>query len=373
MSRLDEYTFLVTDLLTGDILDVVELGSFYWEEIYNRPGAGLATARFDLPTTTPENFKDWSNALWAVKDGVIQWGGIIGKVQRRGGTRVISVPVHGFFEYFRNRFLRDDTGMTFGNVVRVSDIEWRNVDQFHVFKDMIDHAQSFTDGDIGIGVEWDALSGQPVTMIYRKFTVKEIGAALTTLSARLNGFDFRQVYRFEDGKPRCNFKLTSPPHSTTRDVTLLFQTERSSTRVDTVRRALDLSGAIGTYANGGDVTKVAGDIDIIVSARLDDWSSGSVQTLRSKWSATDGNRSWRFTLLGDGRLRFQWTTNGFSATQTAVNGLTAVSFGNGEEGTVRVTLDASEDRVTFYESTDGGTTWLSLTSDPYEATFPELY
>ena len=32
---IGEYTFLVTDLLTGNVLDTVELGSFYWDEIFS--------------------------------------------------------------------------------------------------------------------------------------------------------------------------------------------------------------------------------------------------------------------------------------------------------------------------------------------------
>lgn len=402
MARLDEYTFLVSNLLTGEIISVVELSSFYWEEIYNRPGAGLATARFELPTTTQENFKDWSNALWAIKDGVIQWGGIIGKVQRRGATRVISIPIIGFFEYFRNRILRDATGMNYGTLEKISDITWRNVDQFHIVEDLIAHVQDpfFKDGNINVGVTWDNLSGNLTTMIYRTFTTKFVGPIITTLSGRLDGFDFKQVYRFEGDQPRCDFKLINPPHSVVSGHSLLFQPEREIDQQETLLRAMDIDGASGSYAKEGNVTSITGDLEIIVQLAMDDWApedsttypspttypgattypgfvSIPPQTLRSKWG-TAGNKSYRFQILKTGHLRFEWTQDGITVQQ--VDSDFPVTFLTNDIGTVRVRMDVDDGNggflVSFAESYDSGVTWTPLTTvtgDPYETTYSVLY
>lgn len=220
-----DYNFIVTDLLSGNVLDVVEMGSFYWDEIYNAPGAGLGTARLDRPSTTEANFADWKNGFWVVKDGDIKWGGIVGKTQIRGGTKVLNVPVHGFMTYPNGRLIRNDDGMTYGSLERVSDIEWRDVDQFRIFKDIIDHLNSQTDGDIGLDVTWDTLSTVLLTVIYTTFSVKSAGEALLELASRLKGFSFRQVYAWVSDKPTVSFRLEYPSHKTVVDDILLYQPE----------------------------------------------------------------------------------------------------------------------------------------------------
>lgn len=378
MSRLGEYTFLVTDLLTWEVKSVVELSSFYWDVIHNAPGSGLATARIDLPTTTRANFKDWATGLWAIQNGEIVYGGIVGKIQRRGGTRVISIPVHGFFEYFQNRILRSAVGMNHGQLVRTSDIEWRNVEQFHIFQDYILHAQhsSFPDGDLGAEVEWDALSGITRTSVRQQFTAKFIGAALLEIANTLSGFDFYTTYYIDSqGRPRFRFKLRHPQRSNLINQVLLFQPERTVLQSQTILRAMELPGASGDYAHAGDASHVVNDIDVRVHLEMDDWTPTSEQVLRSKWEAPN-NKSWKFTLLTDGKLKFYWTTDG--TTEQSATSDSAVSFTDNTEGTARATFDAYDEatathKVTFFESVDGGQTWTSLTTDPYEATYSVRY
>ncbi len=370
MSRIGEYTFLLTDLLTMEVKSVVELSSFYSDDVYNMPGAALGTARFDHPTTTKFNFKDWSTGIYAVQNGVIKYGGIVGKVQRRGGTRVISVPVVGFFEYFRNRILRSAVGMNHGQLVRTSDIEWKDVEQFEIFNDYILHAQhpDFIDGNLGALVEWDTPSGKLRTSIRQQSTAKFIGVALTTLANALDGFDFYTTYYFDSqDRPRFKFKLRYPHRGFEIPHTLLFQPERVVDKTKTTLRALELDGTAGGYAHCGDATSITGDIDIIVHYEGDDWTPTTIKTLRSKWGAA-GNRSYKFSLNTDGKLRFEWSEDG-TAIQT-VNADFVTGFSDGIEGTVRVTMDVDDGgdfRVTLYKSENGGQSWTSLTADPYES------
>jgi hypothetical protein len=360
---LDEYTFLTTNLLSGEIIGPVEIQSAYWDDIYKAPGAALVTAKYDAPTTTPEYFKDWTNALWIIKDQEIKFGGIMGKIQRRGGTRVLSVPIIGFLEYYRTRRLRNAQGMTYGQLVRVSDIEWRNIDPFNIFKDLIDHAHSFPDGNIHTGVTWDKLSGKQVTMIYRTFTVKAIGPLLVELSDRLStGFDFEQRYYWDSARrPRCNFHLTYPAFNRLSKHVLLFQPERTVTEQIPAVSGLNTTGVSGSYASPGVKTSVTGDIEVTVARRMPDWTPASIMTLRSKWG-TAGNRSWRIQLLTDGKLRFEWSTNGTDI-NTEDSDL-AVSFGPNEIGMVQVRMDvdngAGNYSCTFWQSVDDGVNWTTL-------------
>jgi hypothetical protein len=362
----DGYKFLTTNLLTGAVLGDLEISSCNWKEVYKAPGSASITVRFDAPTSRPEFFRDWASALWIVKDGEILWGGIVGKVQRRGGTRSITIPVVGFLEYFRKRFLRNAQGMTYGKLVRVSDIEWRDIDVFNIFKDVVDHAQSFPDGNLNIGVTWDNLSGQNTTMIYRTFTVKSIGNLMGELSDRLtSGFDFEQRYTWVNGKPKCNFHLMYPSFNRQLKKVLLFQVDRNVIVNEPIINALNTTGVAGSYATPGDKTSITGDIEVTAAIRPDDWTPSSIQTIRSKWG-TAGNRSWRFQLLTDGKLRFEWSTDG-TAIITEDSDI-SVSFVNGDLGLVQVRLDvdngAGNYSCTFWQSTDDGKNWTALDTAP---------
>lgn len=104
-----------------------------------------------------------------------------------------------------------------------------------------------------------------------------------------------------------------------------------------------------------------GDLDLRVKVALDDWSSGSVQTVLGKWVATGNQRSFLVSVDATGFLRLQWSNNGtanISKTSTA-----PIPATDGEPLWLRVTLDvdngASANVVTFYTSTDGQT-WTQL-------------
>jgi hypothetical protein len=374
----DGYKFITTNLLTGQILGDLEISSCNWKEVYKAPGSATITVRFDAPTSKAENFPEWSSGLWIVKDGDIQWGGIVGKVQRRGGTRSITIPAIGFLEYFRKRFLRNAQGMTYGQLLRVSDIEWRDVDVFHVFKDVVDHVQSFPDGDLNIGVTWDELSGKLTTMVYRTFTVKSVGNLMGELSDRLSsGFDFEQRYEWVNGRPKCNFHLMYPQFNRELNKMLVFQVDRDVIVDEPVLNALDTTGVSGSYATMGDVTSITGDIEITAYLRPNDWTPGTVKTIRSKWNPPS-NKSWRFQILTDGKLRFQWTTNG--STELTEDSDLSVTFNNLTLGLVQVRMDvdngAGNYSCTFWESLNDGVTWNSLDTapaDPFGNTFTNSF
>jgi hypothetical protein len=378
VSDFNGYKFLTTNLLTGQVLGDLEISSCNWREIYKSPGSASITVRFDAPTSRPEFFPDWASGLWIVKDGIIKWGGIVGKVQRRGGTRSITIPAIGFLEYFRKRFLRNAQGMTYGKLVRVSDIEWDAVDVFHIFKDVVDHVQSFPDGNLNVGVTWDKLSGKTTKMVYRTFTVKSVGNLIGELSDRLtSGFDFEQRYTWVNGKPKCNFHLMYPQFNRQINKVLLFQIDRTVTVNEPIINALNTTGFAGSYATPGDKTHVTGDIEIIAALRPSDWTPATNMTIRSKWG-TAGNRSWRLILLTTGRLRFEWTTNG--TTILTEDSDISVSFANGDLGLVRVTMDidngAGNYSCTFWQSTDDGKNWTALDTappDPYGDVFTNSF
>lgn len=211
MATLTDITFLSTNLLTGAVIDEVELQSFNWNELYNRPGSGRATVRIDDPSATPTNFDSWRNGLWILAGGQPIWGGYMGPVSPVSGSRVLSVPVYGFMEYPRHRLIRNTQGMTHASLT-YSGIKWEDVDVFDVAEDLIAHIQSFATGDIGIVVNPDALSsGNLITQTYFSYEFKPAGTAFEQLADNIGGFDWRYRFDLNGNEPRCNVILSTIP------------------------------------------------------------------------------------------------------------------------------------------------------------------
>ena len=198
----------------------------------------------------------------------------------------------------------------------------------------------------------------------------------TDPTAQVDGFEYRQVYSFVNGRPTVSFKLEYPLHSNVLDAPLVFAPEYTTTETISQQNALDVGGSSGDYASAGDATAITGDIDVIVQYLTDDWTPSAIETLCSKWGSA-GNRSWRFQLLTTGHLRFEWSVDGTAITQEDSDN--TVSFTDGA-GTVRVALDvdngASDYHIQFYESDDDGVTWSKLNdpeTDPFESTFSVVF
>src|SRR5262245_9014637 len=176
VGSVGEFTFLVTGLLSGKVIDEVDLQSMNWTEVLNRPGSGAATARIEADSTTEDNFLSWGNALWCLQGDEVLWGGIIGGVQPRADTRVLNIPVHGFMEYYRTQPIQTtvaptnaivfppstqwEWGISYGGHPHKSAVEFQQIDQFRIFEDLIKHVSKRDPlSNIKPIVSYDALSG----------------------------------------------------------------------------------------------------------------------------------------------------------------------------------------------------------------------
>lgn len=253
---LSEYTFLVTKLLTGEIIDEVELQSFNWKELYNRPGSAGATVRIDDRTATRTNFASWQNGLWVRQGDTILWGGFMGAVSPVSGTRVLNVPLFGFEEYFRSRLLRSNQGMAYATI-SYSDIKWADVDIFRVAKDLIDHAQSFPTGNLGVNVVFNGgvLSGTLITQTYHSYEFKPVGVAFEQLADNIQGFDWRYTYDWNGTKPRCNILLSTIPQGRRTNFVLEYDSNPGNTNIqsfDPQAAAPPVNGVAAVGAGEGD-------------------------------------------------------------------------------------------------------------------------
>jgi hypothetical protein len=206
MAILSDLKYIVTNLTTQEVVDEVEVASFNFTELYNRPGSGQATVRLDSPSCTRDNFASWQRGLWLVSGSQVIWGGFMGQIGPQQGSRVIRVPVYGFMKYFDHRFIRSVQGMA-GAQQFGSEVRWLNVDKFIVAKDLIDHAQSFPNGNLGIDVIWDALSGDTISHSYYAYEYKPVGEAFAQLQDNIHGWNWRYTYDYDGNKPHCNIVL----------------------------------------------------------------------------------------------------------------------------------------------------------------------
>lgn len=208
MASLGEYTFVTTNLLTGKIIDEVELQSMHWSEIYNRPGSGRATARIHHPKTTTANFNPWNTGLWVLKDGDLRFGGIVSEVAPREGTGVIDIPIITFSEYLRYRLVKSNSSMT--NATQSgNDIKWAQKDQFQIADDLVKHTQT-GNGNLGITTIWSALSGVLRDFTLKTWEFKMAGEVVEDFAARDNGFDWRHEYYYSGVVPKCRIRYSYP-------------------------------------------------------------------------------------------------------------------------------------------------------------------
>lgn len=263
MSHASEYTFSVTNLLTGKIIDDVVLQSMHWETIYNKPGSGRATARLHGSKTTQENFNSWDNGLWVILDGEIMFGGVLGPVQPRAGTGVIEVPVLSFVDYLRTRVVKSAANMTEA-VQTGNDIKWTGVDQFEIAKDVITHTQT-GNGNLFLTAVWDSLSGVLRDETIHTFEHKKAGDWFEDFAARENGFGWQQRYTYSGDDPRCQIYLKYPRVGRSTTFRLRYQGD-------------DASSNIVSYDLDGGLLPITGSLFMVGAGEGDDMVRATINS-----------------------------------------------------------------------------------------------
>lgn len=135
-------------------------------------------------------------------------------------------------------------------------------------------------------------------------------------------------------------------------------------RIGDPQVALSLPGVEGSFASTPDtaVLDITGDIDIRVDVQPASWRPAEPEILIAK---TEGPFSWAFSLGTDGKLSFDWTTDGTLGTRVTVLSTAAVSS-SATRLALRVTLDvnngAAGKTTTFYTAPTIAGSWTLLGS-----------
>ncbi len=210
-----EYQFLLEDVMTGfitaDDVDINPGCSF--NVALNRAGGIRATLSMDSPFATEALITEGRTALYVMRDGKIEQGGIVWDATPSSGG-VLDLTVDGWLGYFDHQIIETDRVFT-------------ATEQFDIVSTLVADLQDegvHGDGfDLGITVGWDAPSGVLRDRVddYRPWHRKNLGEAIRQLAAVEDGFDMAMTYTVSGDRIIKELRLYHPTKG--RDTGHLFE------------------------------------------------------------------------------------------------------------------------------------------------------
>lgn len=177
--------YVARDLLTGDLLRDVPLTGVTWGHKLN--AAGTLRARVSLPGdgSTEANvtarsllasLQEGRTALYAYRDSVPVWGGILWEAPYDSDTNYVSVNADDFLSWLPTRQIRWDA-------------DHIGEDQLAIVQALVTAAQAQAGGDLGITV------GAETSGVLRDFTswsyqATKLSSAVEQLARARDGFDY---------------------------------------------------------------------------------------------------------------------------------------------------------------------------------------
>lgn len=195
------YTYLLADLHSDQVLAElpVRVSGGFGRRV---KGYGELRGSIDLAAWSPDDeslaalLSDRPRALYADRDGVLVWGGILWRGTRRQSSHTVEVQAMEMESYFARRLI-------------TADYVPAQVDQLQIARTLIATAQSALGGDIGVQVG-DELCGVLRDDEYLGSQLKNVHEALQQKANLENGFDYLIDCRYEDGVPRKRLLLGYP-------------------------------------------------------------------------------------------------------------------------------------------------------------------
>ena len=211
------YTFEFRDLATNNLLEEAQLVDARWRRVLNGSETFSATLPISDPLvrgkapyelTTPAH-----TTVYAYRDGLPVWGGIIWTRHYDSESKTISIGAADWWSYFDHRkllpLLPGSPGTT--GIAPLS-VTYANTEQNQIARNLVTLAQSHTGGDIGI--ELDAsTSNINRDRTWWGYQMASVGEELRRLCSVLDGPDMRFTVGApsgSDGKPRRLLLIGDP-------------------------------------------------------------------------------------------------------------------------------------------------------------------
>ncbi|MBZ4320620.1 hypothetical protein [Streptomyces huiliensis] len=203
------YRALFCDLLTDRVIDALPLTDVEFDDFIGKSGQLRATVPLPdeaLARRARAALRTGRTAVWLERGSEIWWGGILWTCTAEGDERGrlrVQIQAGTFDSYFEHRIL-------------ASSYVFRKRDQFHIVRELIQHAQSQPGGDIGITFEDEPSEVVLDERVYAYTDLARIRELIDGLAALENGFEWRiQCYRHpETGKRVKQLQLGHPKITT---------------------------------------------------------------------------------------------------------------------------------------------------------------
>lgn len=200
------YRYLAYDLLTGALIEELPLTNVNFARVLNGAGElrgslqmnrkntnGVSLDAAYVAATTPQR-----TALYVDRDGVLVWGGLIWTRSYQHSAQRLDLQGAEFWSYFRSRRLKVNKSYT-------------NQDQLVIARDLINYAQSVTNGNIGISVPVATSGVLRDRTQYFGYERKPIAEAVEQLAAVIDGFDFGIDVNYDvGGEPSAQLNFGYP-------------------------------------------------------------------------------------------------------------------------------------------------------------------
>ena len=193
VTRPPIWSYLVADLRTNAILDELPLTAVTWTKKLNDTGTMLASWNIAVDErrnantlTTPAKL-----ALYAVRDGLPLWGGVIWTRSYDSFTQTVQIGCGDFGSYFDHRKvvpLLGAVGADTGIIAGVS-VTFTATEQNEIARQLVALAATHTGGDIGINLD-ASVSGTLRDRTYFGYELQGVTDAIKLLAGLEDGPDF---------------------------------------------------------------------------------------------------------------------------------------------------------------------------------------
>lgn len=259
----DSFTYLVTDLLSGQILEEIEMSTYEYNRAKNVPGGWDATISQHAPKVSESLFAPWTKAVYCVRDTNVLAGGIL--IDRNSTTdEGYKIGGAGFMEYYRQqrRTIQGRGGMQYATGMNDLEVSFMEVGQFLIVTDLMAHAENYA-GVANVGYDQirfysprpDGLTGIPRTKTYWTYEHKGIGEAIEDMTKLDLGFDYSETYAYVGNRIERYLNLHYPHRGI--DSGLVFELGTNAILLGRDEQGSSMSTRFRVLGSGSDDAQVS--------------------------------------------------------------------------------------------------------------------
>lgn len=138
------------------------------------------------------------------RDGLLIAGGILWEAS--ADATKVRLTIEGLWSVLERRLVTGSSSMTYDEGVLRA--KWSAVDQLRIVQDLVAHTQGKAGGDLELEVVLaSGLSGVTRTLEFDRSGGTTIASAIDDLAERNNGFEWREVWYFDNDAPARQLRI----------------------------------------------------------------------------------------------------------------------------------------------------------------------